>query len=63
MKGVVFTKFFDMVEDRFGYQVVDNIINNSNVKSGGAYTSVGTYDHLELLSLVGSLHKEICDLL
>ncbi|GJM63637.1 heme NO-binding domain-containing protein [Persicobacter diffluens] len=58
MKGVVFTEFIDMVEDKFGFTTVDNIIENSNLPSGGAYTAVGTYDYHEMLSLVANLHKE-----
>lgn len=48
MKGIVFRMLFDLIEDRFGYQVVDEIITKTNLKSGGVYTSVGTYPFLEL---------------
>lgn len=57
MKGVVFTEFLDMVEDKFGYQLVDTIIEEANLPSGGAYTSVGTYPHQEMVALVMGLHK------
>lgn len=55
MKGVVFTIFQEMIEDKFGFEVVDQIIENSELPSGGAYTSVGTYDHSELISMVVQL--------
>lgn len=55
MKGIVFTEFLDMVENKFGPDMVDDIIDESNLPSSGAYTSVGTYDHHELLSLVQTL--------
>ncbi len=58
MKGMVFTEFLEMVEDRFGLSMADRIIGQSGVASGGAYTAVGTYDHVELLSLVASLAEE-----
>jgi len=35
--------------------VAENIIEGSDLPSGGAYTSVGTYDHAELISLVQNL--------
>ena len=55
MKGVVFTEFLEMVEDNFGMEVADRIIEDSNLPTEGVYTSVGTYDHDELLRMVGHL--------
>ncbi|MBC8165370.1 MAG: heme NO-binding domain-containing protein [Bryobacteraceae bacterium] len=55
MKGMVFTEFLEMVEQKFDPETVDTIIENSNLPSGGAYTSVGTYDHQEMIELVGQL--------
>jgi hypothetical protein len=55
MKGIVFTEFFDMVEHSFSIEMVDNIIDDCNLETNGAYTSVGTYNHKELLQLVGAL--------
>ena len=58
MKGIVFTEFLEMVENKFDYDTVDKIINNSNLESKGIYTSIGTYDHNEMVQLVGNLSKE-----
>ncbi|MDJ0626172.1 MAG: heme NO-binding domain-containing protein [Candidatus Caenarcaniphilales bacterium] len=58
MKGLVFTEFLEMVEDRFGFEVANRIIENSDLSSGGVYTSVGVYDHSELFKIVGELSKE-----
>lgn len=58
MKGIVFTGFLEMVEKKFGYEVVDTIIETSVLKSKGVYTSVGTYDFKEMLTLVTNLSKE-----
>lgn len=55
MKGVVFREFIDMVENIFGEEMVDELILSTNPASGGAYTSVGTYDHNELLNMVAEL--------
>lgn len=58
MKGVVFTEFLDMVEEKFGLEVVDHIIETANLKSGGIYTSVGTYDFIEMQNLLISLSEK-----
>jgi hypothetical protein len=34
MKGIVFTEFLDLVEDKFGLEVLDKIITQSNLESG-----------------------------
>ncbi len=58
MKGIVFTGFLEMVEQKFGIEIADSIIINSNLKSEGVYTSVGTYDFGEMVSLLTNLSKE-----
>lgn len=58
MKGMVFTEFIEMVEQTFGVEVADDIITTSGLPSGGAYTSVGNYDHREMLSMVGALSAQ-----
>ena len=57
MKGIVFTEFLDLVEDKFGLEVVDEIISKSNLPSQGAYTAVGTYEFSEMLSLLKHLSE------
>lgn len=59
MKGIVFTELIDLVEDKFGLEVADKIIQASQLKSGGSYTNTGTYDHQEVLSLVTHLSQEV----
>lgn len=56
MKGLVFTEFSEMVEDRFGLAVCDAVVSESS--SGGAFTAVGDYDHRELLGMVAALSRE-----
>lgn len=55
MKGLVFCEFLEMVENQFGYETVDQIIENTNLPSNGIYTSVGTYSHEEMFALVSQL--------
>ena len=59
MKGIVFREFIDMVESTFGEDISDEIIEESDLPSGGSYTAVGTYDHTELVTLVVALSKKI----
>ncbi len=58
MKGIVFTEFLELVESTFGLEVVDEIIEKSDLPSGGAYTSIGTYSFSEMLSLVSNLSEK-----
>ncbi len=55
MKGLIFTEFIEMVEDRFGDDLVETIIDEADLPSGGAYTSVGTYSAQEMEMLVQRL--------
>ena len=55
MKGLIFTEFLDLVEQKFGLEMVDRIIEASDLKSEGIYTSVGTYEFSELLQLLNHL--------
>lgn len=57
MKGIVFTEFLELVEDKFGLEMVDNIITSSNLESEGIYTAVGTYSFSEMLQLLQHLSK------
>lgn len=57
MKGVVFVEFLEMVEAEFSADMADDIIDDCELPSGGAYTAVGTYDHAEMVSLVGALSQ------
>lgn len=58
MKGIVFTEFLEMVESQFSIDMAEQIIEMAQAESVGVYTSVGTYDHAELVSLVVSLSQE-----
>ena len=57
MKGIVFTEFLEMVEEKFSPAVVDDIIAACDLPSGGSYTAVGTYEHDEIVQLVGALSR------
>ena len=55
MKGIVFTEFLELVEDKFGMEMVDEIIEASDLESEGVYTTIGTYNFSEMLQLLKQL--------
>lgn len=57
MKGMIFTEFLELVERTYSPEMADALIDSSHLPSGGAYTSVGNYDHREMVSLVMALHR------
>lgn len=57
MKGIVFTEFLELVEEKFGIEMVDSIIEASKLESEGIYTSIGTYNFSEMLSLLTNLSE------
>ena len=57
MKGVVFVELLSMAETLLGEDTVDDILENSNLASGGAYSSVGNYPCSELMTLVGAFSQ------
>lgn len=60
MKGIVFTEFMEMVEQRFSAPLAYRLLDECELPSGGAYTAVGTYDHRELLRLASRLSEIAC---
>lgn len=57
MKGVVFTEFLEMVESKIGADTADQLLDDCELASGGAYTALGTYDHQEMVTLVVRLSE------
>lgn len=55
MHGVIFTDFVEMLERRFSLRALDTVLSRSRLRSAGAYTTVGNYDHHELHSMVEQL--------
>ena len=51
MKGLIFREFLKMVEEKFNYKMVDQIINDAKDPIDGAYSSVNSYDHTQLVYL------------
>ncbi|SCA57263.1 Heme NO binding domain protein [Candidatus Terasakiella magnetica] len=57
MLGIVFSEFTEMVEEVFSADMVDDILDDCDLESGGAYTAVGAYSHHEIIALVVALSK------
>ena len=59
MKGVIFTEFIEMLELQQSPTFADEVLDSSDLPSGGAYTAVGTYDSAELSMLVRSTAERL----
>ncbi len=59
MLGIVFTEFFDLVDEAFGEEILDDIIDMANLSNDGAYTAVGRYDYTDMLTLVTALSEKV----
>lgn len=57
MKGIVFTEFLDLVEEKFGLQTVQELIDKVPTETNGSYTAIGTYNHQEMFALVHKLSE------
>lgn len=55
MKGLVFTTFYAHCAERFGDDLLDDIIEEANLPNNGAYTAVGTYPFEEMVALITAL--------
>ena len=57
MKGIVFNMLTDLVEERFGLDAWDGLIEETQPASEGAYTAVAVYPDEELLGYVNALAR------
>lgn len=57
MKGIVFVELLKMAEDAFGEDAVDAVLDNLDLSTGGAFTSVGTYPCSDLVAMVGGFSR------
>ena len=53
MKGIVFVKFNEFIEELWGEEFWDEVLDEADLPSEGAYTTVVTYDDQELYKLIG----------
>jgi hypothetical protein len=66
MKGVVFTEFLEFIEDKFGFDVSDKMIEDSSLSTDGIFTQAGNYPFDDLFNMIVNLSKitkvEVSDL-
>ncbi|UPQ89014.1 heme NO-binding domain-containing protein [Vibrio sinaloensis] len=55
MKGIIFTEFMDLVEQKFGLEELDTVLSLAG--DDGVYTAVGSYDHKSLVKLIVQLSQ------
>lgn len=52
MKGLIFNELLDFVERHAGSTMLEEVLEEADLASGGAYTTVGHYPHEEAVSIV-----------
>ena len=57
MKGIVFSEFLDMVDEKFSMEMSERLVDEVKPPSGGAYTTVGSYDPQEIVDLMAKLSE------
>lgn len=57
MKGVIYTLFQDMVEEQLGLECWEYLLENTELESGGVYTSGSNYPDEEIVALVTTLSE------
>lgn len=58
MKGMVFTELFELIEEKFGYDRLDDVIDASKLENNGSYAATGNYPFDELVRIVTSLSEQ-----
>lgn len=59
MKGMVFTMLGEMVEEKFGYEVWDDLIEVTKPESDGVYVATDLYPDSELLAYVAAMSEKL----
>lgn len=59
MKGVVFVELLRMAETVLGEEAVDQVLDQTELQSNGAFSAVGNYPCRELLSLVDAFGERL----
>jgi hypothetical protein len=52
VKGLLFNELLDFVERHAGSKMLEEVLEEADLASGGAYTAVGNYPHEEAVSIV-----------
>lgn len=57
MQGSIYTTFSDMIIEKMGMEVWDELLEKTQPKSGGTYTKGMQYEDSEMMSLVATLSE------
>jgi len=57
MRGIIFTELIELIEEKFGFDTLDDVIDMADLDNDGAYAATGSYPFEELLRLVISLSE------
>ena len=57
MRGIIFTELYELVEEKFGFEFLDDILMDLELTNDGAYSATGNYPFSELLNIVIKLHE------
>ena len=58
MKGIVFSLFGEMIEQKLGFEGWDALIEATEPESGGIYVGTETYNDSELMAYVAALSRQ-----
>jgi len=58
MKGIVFTEFIEMVEEKYGFETAEKMISSSGLSTNGVYTALGTYPPAKMVQMLSILSEE-----
>ncbi|WP_421870890.1 heme NO-binding domain-containing protein [Marinoscillum sp.] len=59
MRGIVFTELLEMVEQSYGYDLVDEVLQKVRPTIKGTYTTVGSYPHHEMVQILVLLSQHL----
>ncbi len=52
MKGIIFSVLSKFIEEKKGLEVLDEVLEKTNLESGGVYTSLKTYPDAEFITIL-----------
>lgn len=58
MKGMIFTGFLAFIEQKYGPDFLEEMLEAVPLSTGGAYTNIGNYSHVELLDMLQFVKAE-----
>lgn len=59
MKGMLFRAYMDFAQTVLSPEMVDAMLSDDGLSSGGAFTSVGNYPHSDLMQMNRTLAEEL----